>query len=696
MKAKSGKTLAIAVAAVVFGVLGLAGAFAQSTPPASIEIPVTFYDFHSDRSNPEFEQPQTGALRTGMVGATLDADNKPVRGATDKLYRNYGIAHWFRDWNAYTAGPYSKGKNMAPVYTPAPAKNTESNEEWNANVKYVEDRNVGHDTSFKNIVFNDYLTFTLTDAATGMYQFDRRGSNGFFPLDKRGFGNEWVAVSDVRGNHNFAFTMELAFEFQVKAGMTFNFTGDDDVWVFIDKRLVLDLGGIHEQQSGSFNIDDVLGAGEVGKKHILRVFYAERHSKDSNIRIQTNIVAPPSAVNISTESNTTGKGIVKSGIEKPADSTVTLYSVVYDENGVILQPGQYSCDNVTWTWTVGNKTNTKKGCQLTLADSVAGSIKIDVVYLDPADPDHPAKGSANMNVKSLPPTSIHIQKTQEPKPLTDKSLSDDIYFKPGEDKVIIYAILRDKYGNPAGLAERKTGPLDDDWWADDGAAVWKSTDPNVASVTTPGGSATVKKEFMGEGTEGDLIVSYKVCWKRGSSSQCVTLSDTVGVGSKSVGQIAIGPNPFTPGPNGKTLQEAFPGSSAAVLDFYKEVLDKVPGGSNAKGVLIAVDAPKPLQQGPAMSGGKDVGYGKVTIYDAVGNVVKSEALYSTYDPKTNKGAARSYGYVWDGKNMNGRYVGPGTYLVRVTGRIDDGGSPFSVQRKVGVIGKWWEGKKRPN
>jgi len=676
MKDKFGKMSAIAVAAMIFGVLGAVGAFGQNTP-ASIEIPVTFYDFRSDRSNPEFEQPQTGALRTGMVGTTLDADNKPVRGAENKLYRNYGIAHWFRDWSKYTAGPYSKGKNIAPVYTPAPAKNTESDQEWNANVKYVGDENVGHDTSFKNIVFNETITFTLSDPNTGMYEFDKRGSNGFFPLDGRGFGNEWVAVSDVRKQHNYAFTMELAFEFQVKAGMKFNFTGDDDVWVFIDKNLVLDLGGIHEAQSGSFSIDDVLGAGEVGKKHILRVFYAERHSKDSNIRIQTNIVAPPSSVGISSESNTSGKGMVTNTLNKDADSTVTLYSVVKDENGGILQPGtDYNCDHVKWTVTANGKTTSKTGCSLVLADSVAGAININVVYDNPKDDAPPAVGSANMNVRSLPPTSIHIQNTREPKPYSSKNLSDDIYFRPGSDSsVVIYAILRDKYGNPADTLAYKKAKKDNDWWADDDAK-WGVVDKNVATVNPENaGKTTVKKEFMGEGTASELWVSYRVCYMIGDKDTCRTLSDTVSVGSKSVAQVAIGPNPFTPGPGGKTLQETIP---AGTLDFYDEAV-KQAGGSGAKGVLVGVDAPKPLQPNPVPNKNGVTSYGKVIIYDAVGNVVKSEYLYQS------KGAARTYGYVWDGKNMNGRLVGPGTYLVRITGRVDDG-SPFSAQRKIGVKG----------
>jgi len=473
--------------------------------------------------------------------------------------------------------------------------------------------------------------------------------------------------------------MEMVFDFQAKKDMTFAFTGDDDLWVFIDKNLVLDIGGIHSEESGSFELNNVLPANEIGKTHTLRVFYAERHSTASNIRIQTNIVAPPSSIGISTKDNTSGTDMVTT-ITKNADEKDTLYSVVSDDDGKVLKPGSgepgtYKCEDVTWTWTVNGKTNTATGCKLILADSVAGSVTIKVVYDNKKDP--PANGGATMNVRALPPNSIHIQVKQDPKPSTDKNLSDDIYFKPGEDNVTIYAILRDKYGNAVGTAVSKPGPLSNDWWADNGAAQWTSVDPNVATVSPASGSSTtVKKGFMGEGTEGDLIVTYRVCYPYGSSQQCKTLSDTVGVGSKSIGQIAIGPNPFTPsGPGSKTLQESVPGGDRA-LDFYKEAVDKA-GGKGAKGVLVAVDAPKPLQPRPTTADGKGTRFGNVTIYDAVGNVVRAEALYQA------AGATRSYGYVWDGKNMKGRFVGPGTYLVRVTGRIDDG-SPFSVQRKVGV------------
>ncbi|GBU22005.1 hypothetical protein R80B4_01907 [Fibrobacteres bacterium R8-0-B4] len=278
------------------------GGEGDSSLPDILYIPVTFYDFHSDRSNPEFEQPHgpvsgctdkdstNRCIRRGMVADVLGADNKPKLGLTP--YRNYGIDQWFRDWKD-PAGPYSQGKFRAPSYDPTPGIRQTSNNEWGATVVYNGDKDTpGNDTSFKNIVIPDRLPFILTSQSTGMYRFSRSGNNGFFWLDGRGFGNEWVSA-DGRGNHNFSFTMELEFPFDAKASMSFNFTGDDDVWVFIDNKLVLDIGGIHSEQSGSFKLSDVLPASEMGKRHFLRVFYAERHSSASNITIETNIVTPP-------------------------------------------------------------------------------------------------------------------------------------------------------------------------------------------------------------------------------------------------------------------------------------------------------------------------------------------------------------------------------------------------------------------
>jgi len=105
-------------------------------------------------------------------------------------------------------------------------------------------------------------------------------NNAFFPIDNQLFGDEG-------NNHNFHFTFELHTKFTYEAGQTFSFTGDDDLWVFINNQLVIDLGGVHGAMSASVALDD-LGLTE-GSPYTLDLFFAERHTSASNFQIETSI-----------------------------------------------------------------------------------------------------------------------------------------------------------------------------------------------------------------------------------------------------------------------------------------------------------------------------------------------------------------------------------------------------------------------
>jgi len=164
-------------------------------------VPVTFYDFRSDGSNPEFECDHMGGLHTNMVADTLDRDRKPVIGSDP--YLNHYIKYWYRDWNSTEGG---KGDSTKPNY-----RLTGGTPPYNARIQYVGDTTIDHDKSFENIVIKDSLLFH--HQGNGVYQFQ---DDSFFPLDTLGFGKE-------NRDHNFSFTMELHWEFEKKRWFDISF-----------------------------------------------------------------------------------------------------------------------------------------------------------------------------------------------------------------------------------------------------------------------------------------------------------------------------------------------------------------------------------------------------------------------------------------------------------------------------------------
>jgi fibro-slime domain-containing protein len=131
------------------------------------------------------------------------------------------------------------------------------------------------------------LTLDETSPGSGIYEY---ASNAFFPADG-------LALGDEGRPHNYHFTFAIAatFGYQPGAGQVFTFTGDDDVWVFFDKKLGIDLGGLHEASSASVNLDELL-AGRPAGNYSFDLFFAERHTTESNLQISTSLELVPSLV----------------------------------------------------------------------------------------------------------------------------------------------------------------------------------------------------------------------------------------------------------------------------------------------------------------------------------------------------------------------------------------------------------------
>lgn len=98
---------------------------------------------------------------------------------------------------------------------------------------------------------------------------------------------------------------------ETEQSMIFEFTGDDDLWIYIDNDLRLDMGGIHGPKSGSINFDKSAGGGSCVAKtfyddgavnteskfnlssgvHELKIFYMERAQTDSNLKVRYNLIS---------------------------------------------------------------------------------------------------------------------------------------------------------------------------------------------------------------------------------------------------------------------------------------------------------------------------------------------------------------------------------------------------------------------
>lgn len=277
-----------------------------------LRVPVIYRDFNE--SHPDFE-PGTNRCRgtEGTVEAVIGEDGRPV--ATE--FAEDACITQLSDW--YTNDPALFGDTIPYKVSELvlfPDGNGgyvnrygEEGEQWmgydvNATVTAIADD--------VNDCIDDGCVPCIADPTEGCPPPDVAydGTPLFFPVDDmdsaeffdagvppeygwsggRG-GITWLDEVDVTGEatqHNFHFTSEVTywFTFDDSTEAIFNFAGDDDVFVFVNGQLAVDLGGIHAPIFGSVTISAENSFGmKNGSVYEIRVFHAERQTIGSSFKL---------------------------------------------------------------------------------------------------------------------------------------------------------------------------------------------------------------------------------------------------------------------------------------------------------------------------------------------------------------------------------------------------------------------------
>jgi len=254
-----------------------------------------------------------------------------------------------------------------------------------------------------------FLPITDRNTASGMTKSPYYQDDGVIN------GVKTQATKDTLYKHNFNFAMVSEGEFTYYADdeLFFEFEGDDDVYLFINNELVMDIGSAHSIDIVRFELNDYVNAAkagtlgsadrnqklalEEGETYSFKFYYMERHSYGSNIRVCTNIrVTDPSMA--------TQKTAWQDGTQLDFGSVVDKDKVV-EYGFAITNNGEERLYNLTFTDNnIGVKLDPTNGLTVTgsrVYDKNGGSLEASDLTAVVSHPDY-----ADINVSFANNTAL--------------------------------------------------------------------------------------------------------------------------------------------------------------------------------------------------------------------------------------------------------------------------------------------------